>query len=97
MDMQEARNQLENLFWGVIAPFDSNVPPGVESIGIATALGRAITIVYAREIEEVRAALARIEDGLPHENVASLIQKERAALDKLEADVASLKREREGR
>jgi hypothetical protein len=91
MDMQQARDQLEHLFFGVTAPFEPRcVPPGVEPIRIATALGRAIAIVYACEIEEVRAALGRIEAGLPHDSVSSLIQKERAAVDKLEANVASL-------
>jgi hypothetical protein len=58
-----------------------------------TASHRAIVIVYRREIGELRAALDRIEAGLPHESVASLIQKERARTDKLEAYVDSLVRE----
>ena len=92
--MQQVRDQLEDLFWGVIAPYEPrHVPPGVESIGMLTALGRAIALVYTCEIEEVRAALGRIEAGLPHDSVSSLIQRERAAMDTLEADVASLMRE----
>jgi hypothetical protein len=111
MDMYEAREQLERLFWGVIAPYASAmVPAGTESIGIPTALSRALAIVYAREIEEVRAALSRIEAALPPEGgyaagevsdynrrVISLIQNERAGWDKLEAEVASMMREMDGR
>jgi len=55
--------------------------------------GRAIAIVYACEIEEVRAALGWIEAGLPHDSVSSLIQRERAAMEKLQAEMASLMRE----
>jgi hypothetical protein len=95
MDIEEARNQVEDLFWGVTAPFEPKYgKPGIKPIGMAEAVGSAIAILYAREIEEVRAALGRIEAGLPHESVSSLIQKERATLERLEAEVASLMRER---
>jgi hypothetical protein len=79
----------------VTAPFEPNYgKPGVKPIGMAEAVGSAIVIVYAREIEEVRAALGRIEAGLAHESVSSIIQKKRARLDRLEAHVASLMREK---
>jgi hypothetical protein len=94
MDMEDVRDQLERLFWGMIAESQPDVvPPGVEGIGIATASHRAIVIVSRREIGEVRAALDRIEAGLPHESVAGLIQKERARADKYEAYVTRMERE----
>ena len=63
-----------------------------------------------REIKEVRAALRRVEAGLPsdgeypqgqasvseyNQRIMGLIQKERAVLDKLEADTQSTLREME--
>ena len=111
MNEYEAREQLDQLFWGVTAQFEPHYgPPGIEPIGMAIAVGRAVSIMYTREITEVRAALARIEAGLPNEGdypqgpvsvsecnrrVTSLIQQERAKLNELEAHV-SLMKEREG-
>ena len=65
MDEYEAKELLERLFWGVVAPFDSGAK--AESIPFGIAIARAQAIVYIREIEEVRAALRRVEAGLPSE------------------------------
>lgn len=104
MDIDEDRNELVRLFWGVIKPYDTigSVPAGTESIGIATALTRALAIVLHRQAEEVRAALRRVEDALPNQReyaeghanileynlrITRAIRSENARLDRLEAEV----------
>ena len=91
-----------------MAPFD----PGstAESIPFGIAIARAQAIVYMREIEEVRAALRRVEAGLPsdgeypqgsvsvseyNQRITGLIREERAVLDKVEADSQIALREME--
>ena len=88
MDMDEARIEMEGLFWGAMASVDTEgiVPAGTEPMGIATALTRALAVVYHYEITEVRATLRRVQAAMPN-GVTNLIRDETARLDRLEVEV----------
>jgi NAD(P)-dependent dehydrogenase (short-subunit alcohol dehydrogenase family) len=109
MDIDEDMNELERLFWSVIKPYDTGiVPPGTVSMGVPSALTRALAILVHRQGAEVRAALRRVEDALPNVQehpggqvsvsecnlrITSVIRAERARLDRLEAEVDQVVRE----
>jgi hypothetical protein len=109
VDIDQDREDLERLFWGVVKRYDVGlVPPGTESMGVPTALTHALAIVLHRQAVEVRAALKRVEGALPKEadnpggqidlwrynpRITSIIRDEQARLDAIESGVDDLLRE----
>src|SRR5215203_2996622 len=88
MDIDEVRNELERLCWGLTRTYDATLgPAGIEAVSVPDALSRALVVVYRYDIEQVRAVLDRIEAS---PNPTSVIRNESARLDKLEAGVDSM-------
>ena len=114
MSGDDIQRQLSKLVWGVLATYQhdivpaSVVPPGTQSISVPAAVAEAMMVVYRGEIHQVRAALRRVEAGLPDERdypdgqinlheynrrIMNIIDDERAKFDRLETGMASLQAE----
>lgn len=66
----DLKENLSQLFWGVLAPFRSTpvpagaVPVGTEIMSVPVAVTEAMMLVYRSEGDSVRAALNRVEGAL---------------------------------
>lgn len=70
MSGNNLKEDLSQLFWGVLAVFRSTtvpagaVPAGTESLSVPVAVAQAMMLVYRSEGEQVQAALRRVEGAL---------------------------------
>lgn len=71
--MDEDREALTRLFWGVIEPFNSKLehplelPEGTESMSLPIAVTRAHALLLQRYVEAARGAFGLVEEALPNE------------------------------